>query len=188
MSMARIARVVMPNHVHLILVPPAEEALCRCVGETHRRYSRRVNFREGWRGHLWQSRFASYPMDDAYTLTAAAYLERNPVKAGLAAEAAEWPWSSAAGHVAGTGDALAEGRWLVEQTRGWVCSWREHLAGESAADTAAELRLHENTGRPLGSEPFVKRLEQALGRRLTPGRPGRPRKGASQKAIEKKTV
>ena len=78
--------------------------------------------------------------------------------------------------------------WLVEQTRGWVCSWREHLAGESAADTAAELRLHENTGRPLGSEQFVKRLEQALGRRLTPGRPGRPRKGASQRAIEEKTV
>ena len=92
-------------------------------------------------------------MDDAYTLTAAAYLERNPVKAGLVAEAAEWPWSSAAGHVAGTGDALAEGRWLVQQTGGWVCSWREHLAGESAADTAAALRLHENTGRPLGSEP-----------------------------------
>ena len=65
---------------------------------------------------------------------------------------------------------------------------RDHLAGESAADTAAELRLHENTGRPLGSEQFVKRLEQALGRRLTPGRPGRPRKRASQNAIEKQTV
>ena len=127
-------------------------------------------------------------MDDAYTLTAAAYLERNPAKAGLVAEAVEWPWSSAAGHVAGTGDALAEGRWLVEQTGGWVCSWREHLAGESAADTAAALRLHENTGRPLGGEQFVRRLEQALGRRLTPGRPGRPRKGAKRNAIEYKTI
>ena len=178
---------LMPNHVHLILVPPTEDALCRCVGETHRRYSRRVNFREGWRGHLWQSRFASYPMDDAYTLTAAAYIERNPVQAGLVPEAAEWPWSSSAGHVAGTGDALAEGRWLIEQTRGWVCSWGEHLAGQSAPEAAAQLRLHETTGRPLGSERFVKRLERALGRRLTPGRPGRPRRDPSQTAIEKKT-
>lgn len=42
----------MPNHVHLIAVPESVEALARAIGEAHRRYSRRVNFREGWRGHL----------------------------------------------------------------------------------------------------------------------------------------
>src|SRR3990172_3672385 len=45
---------LMPNHEHLILVPPSGEALCRAVGEAHRRYTRRVDFRDGWRGHLWQ--------------------------------------------------------------------------------------------------------------------------------------
>jgi putative transposase len=50
---------LMPNHVHLIVVPPSEDALCRAVGEAHRRYARRINFRQGWRGHLWQGRFGS---------------------------------------------------------------------------------------------------------------------------------
>ena len=36
---------LMPNHVHLIVVPPAEDALRRAIGEPHRRYTRRVNFR-----------------------------------------------------------------------------------------------------------------------------------------------
>ena len=49
---------LMPNHVHMIVVPPTLEALCRAVGEAHRRYTRRINFRKGWRGHLWQDRFS----------------------------------------------------------------------------------------------------------------------------------
>ncbi len=62
---------LMPNHVHLILVPPDAAALHRALGEAHRRYTRRVNFREGWRGYLWQGRFASFVMDDGYLLVAA---------------------------------------------------------------------------------------------------------------------
>jgi len=53
---------LMPNHVHLIAVPPTDDGLRRAIGEAHRRYTRRVNFREDWRGHLWQGRFASYPL------------------------------------------------------------------------------------------------------------------------------
>ncbi|MBZ0192591.1 hypothetical protein KsCSTR_47960 [Candidatus Kuenenia stuttgartiensis] len=44
---------LLPNHVHLIAVPPSENALSQAIGEAHRRYTRRVNFREGWRGRLW---------------------------------------------------------------------------------------------------------------------------------------
>ncbi|HUT12389.1 MAG TPA: transposase [Thermoguttaceae bacterium] len=47
---------LMPNHVHLIVVPKSADTLARAIGEAHRRYTRRVNFREGWRGHLWQGR------------------------------------------------------------------------------------------------------------------------------------
>jgi len=54
----------MPNHVHLIAVPETEEGLARAVGEAHRRYTRRINFRKKWCGHLWQERFASFPMDE----------------------------------------------------------------------------------------------------------------------------
>ena len=41
---------LMPNHVHLILVPADETGLRRALGETHRRYTRRINSRQGCRG------------------------------------------------------------------------------------------------------------------------------------------
>jgi len=51
----------MPNHIHLIAVPGKKEDLRLAIGEDyHRRYTRRINFREGWRGHLWQERFSSF--------------------------------------------------------------------------------------------------------------------------------
>jgi len=73
----------MPNHVHLIAVPETEDGLRRAIGEAHRRYTRHINFRENWRGHLWQDRFASFPMDQNYLLATARYIELNPVRAGM---------------------------------------------------------------------------------------------------------
>ncbi len=80
---------LMPNHVHLVVVPAWADGLRMGIGEAHRRYSRRINFREGWRGHLWQGRFASFVMDEPHTLAAARYVERDPVKAGLVEAAAD---------------------------------------------------------------------------------------------------
>jgi putative transposase len=73
---------LMPNHIHLVVVPGSEEGLRRAIGEAHRRYSRMVNFREGWRVHLWQGRFGSSPMDGRHAVAALRYVERNPVRAG----------------------------------------------------------------------------------------------------------
>jgi putative transposase len=166
--------------VHLIVVPPTGEALCRAIGEVNRRYTRMVNFRKGWRGHLWQGRFSSFPMDSGHLLAAARYVERNPVKAKLVGTAAAWPWSSAAAHVSGKADGIAETAWLAERTAGWVCTWAEHLRKADEKDFAAMMRLHENTGRPLGDKRFLRKLESLLGRTLLPGKPGRPRKVAAK--------
>jgi putative transposase len=163
---------LMPNHVHLIVVPPSEQALCRAVGEAHRRYTRAVNFRQGWRGHLWQGRFGSFVMDDPYLMAAARYIERNPVRAGLVERAEQWSYSSAAAHVRGESDGWAEGDWLRERTAGWTCTWQEYLAGEDDSRIGSHLRRHENTGRPLGEKPFLERLSSLLGRELVPRRPG----------------
>jgi len=169
---------LMPNHVHLIVVPPTADALCRAIGEAHRRYTRRINFRERWRGHLWQGRFASFPMDGRHLMAAVRYVERNPVKAKMVTSASAWPWSSAAGHVSGKSDGIAETDWLNERIAGWVCTWAQHLRKADEKDFAAEMRHHENTGRPLGDKGFVKKLESMLGRVLLPGKPGRPKKTA----------
>jgi putative transposase len=159
---------LMPNHVHLIAVPENEESLRRGIGETHRRYSRLINFRENWRGHLWQGRFASFPMDESYVLAAARYVEMNPVTAGMALEAAEWPWSSATAHLAGCDDELVMVAPLLEMAG----DWRLFLKGTEEEKVINDIRMHERTGRPLGQESFVEQLESALVRPLKRGKPG----------------
>jgi putative transposase len=158
---------LMPNHVHLIAAPESEDGLRRGIGEAHRRYSRMINFRENWRGHLWQGRFASFPMDENYLLAAALYVEMNPVRANLAADADAWPWSSARAHLAGKDDGLAKVSPLLEM----VGDWKTFLAGANE-DLLNDIRKHERSGRPLGSEEFVESLEADLNRTLKPEKPG----------------
>ena len=159
---------LMPNHVHLIAVPQKEDSLRAAVAEAHRRYTRRVNFRENWRGHLWQERFASFPMDERHLLVAARYVERNPVRAGLAARPEEYPWSSAAAHMSGKDDSLATVAPLLEM----VVDWGEYLLPLDGEEELRSLRRHERTGRPLGSEAFIKRVEGVTGRSLHPQKRG----------------
>jgi putative transposase len=154
---------LMPNHVHLIVVPQSEDDLRRAIGEAHRRYTRHINFRENWRGHLWQGRFASYVMDEQYLLAAVRYVELNPLRAGLTPDAQAYPWSSAAAHVRGRDDCLAAVTPLLQM----VDDWAGFLSGGLSEEEYRTLRRHERTGRPLGSEKFVELLEKMLGRRLT---------------------
>ena len=97
---------LMPNHVHIIAVPLETRSFRHAIGEAHRRYTRRINFREKWRGHLWQERFASYPMSRHHLLAASRYVELNPVRVGLGKEAWSYKWSSAAAHIEGRSDKL----------------------------------------------------------------------------------
>src|SRR3974377_2186678 len=92
---------LMPHHVHLVVAPQSEEGWARAIGEAHRRYTRRINFREKWRGYLWQGRFASFVMDESYLLAAARYVELNPVRAKLVLAPRAYRWSSARAHLRG---------------------------------------------------------------------------------------
>jgi putative transposase len=161
---------LMPNHVHLIAVPESEDGLRAAIGEAHRRYTRLVNFREGWRGCLWQGRFSSYVMDKAYTLAAAKYIEMNPVKARLAARPEDWPWSSAAAHLTGRDDAMGKAVPLLDMYGG---DWREFLSSPVPKRVRESLQYCERTGRPLGNETFVAHIESMLGRVLKPQKAGR---------------
>lgn len=158
---------LMPNHVHLIAAPESEDGLRRGIGEAHRRYSRMINFRENWRGHLWQGRFASFPMDENYLLAAALYVEMNPVRANLVTDSAAWPWSSAQAHLMGKDDGLVKVSPLLEM----VGDWKTFLTGANE-DLLNDIRKHERNGRPLGSEEFVESLEVDLNRTLKPEKPG----------------
>lgn len=169
-----LAWCLMENHIHLILVPRRAEDLAAALGEAHRLYTRRVNFREGWRGYLFQGRFASYPMDDEHLMTAVRYVENNPVAAGLVMAAEEWRWSSARSHVAGrrlAGDLLTD----VDALGAYVPNWRAMLAlgleaGELPDSDTIEARLR--TGRPLAAADWVEAMAERLQRRLSPEKPG----------------
>ena len=156
---------LMPNHVHLVIVPSSEDSLARAVGEAHRRYALKVNQREGWRGHLWQERFASFVMDQTHLLAAVRYVELNPVRAGLVDRPEDYKWSSACAHLMREDDALVTVKPMLEI----VGSWEKFLQVDDE-ESYSHLRKHEKTGRPLGSESFVEKLEGLTGRNLRPKR------------------
>ncbi len=138
------------------------------VGEAHQRYTRRINFRQKWRGYLWQGRFASFVMDEPYLLAAARYVELNPVRARLVACAGDWPWSSARAHLAGRNDCLA----TVAPLLAMVGDWNDFLRSAVPEHELKDIRRHGRTGRPLGDETFVARLEELAGRVLKPQKRG----------------
>lgn len=177
---------LMPNHVHLILVPKDEDGLRAALGETHRRYTRHVNLREDWRGYLWQGRFASFPMDGKHLLACARHVEMNPVRAKLVRRARDWRWSSARAHLSGRDDGLVAAGPLLERAGDWAAFLGEKLD----TDAAEAIRASVRTGRPLGAAAFVKRLEKRLDRTLARQKPGRKpakpsRAGAAAKGRKK---
>jgi putative transposase len=160
----------MPNHVHLLLMPADADAPRLALGETQRRYTRAVNQRQGWVGHLWQGRFSSYVLGPNHVLAAARYIELNPVRARLVLRPEDWPWSSARGHLARRADRLVAAMTSLLDEAG---DWAAFLASGLDDPRLDAVRRHERTGRPLGSEAFVADLEQRLGRRLRPAQRGR---------------
>ncbi len=167
---------LMPNHVHLILVPKRPEGLGRALGEAHRRYTREINLREGWRGFLWQGRFASAPMDEEHTFLAVRYVELNPVRARLVKSPEAWRWSSAAAHLTGKDDGLVSVKPMLDLIGG-PAQWRKMLASGLGENEAMAIRKAETTGRPLGGSGFIKRLERRLDRDIAKRRPGPKRPG-----------
>ena len=159
---------LMPNHTHLVVVPSDGTLLSRAIGEAHRRYTREINFRNDWRGYLWQGRYASFPMDEFHLHACVKYVELNPVKANLVESPFQWPWSSATAHLKRNDDDLVRVGPMLDR----VEDWASYL--DTSSDAQDEIiEIHSRTGRPLGNESFVETLENVSGRSLRPGKPGR---------------
>ena len=162
---------LMPNHIHLVVTPQEKSVLAEAIGEAHKRYTRSVNFREGVRGYLFQGRFYSCPLDERHFMAAVRYVERNPVRAGLAKEAWQYAWSSAAYHVG-----LVKEDPLVKSREPYGLAgaddWRDLLRRDP--EEIVHLRRSTSTGRPCGGASFVELAEELTGLVLHPLRPGRP--------------
>ena len=165
---------LMPNHVHLILVPDRDESLARALGETHRRYSTAINARLGVTGHLFQARFGSAAMDEEHLIAAARYVALNPVRARLVERAEDWRWSSVGAHLSGRDDGLVSVAPLIERCGG---RFADLIETAPPAEAVSALRAAETIGRPVGSPGFLDRLAAATGRDPRPKRRGPKPKG-----------
>ena len=161
---------LMPNHVHIILVPRDTDGLRRTFGDLHRRYTGYINARLRTTGHLWQGRFGSVAMDEAHLAHAVRYVALNPVRAGLVTRAEDWRWSSVRAHLTGEDDGVVAVAPVLDR----VGNFASFLGGSFDEDSAyAALRRAESVGRPIGDATWLAALETQTGRVLRPQKPGR---------------
>lgn len=161
--------VLMPNHVHLILVPEKEDSLRACLSKVHRAYAGHIHARQRKTGHFWQGRFGCVAMDEAHLMAAIPYVALNPVRARLVERAEEWEWSSVHAHLQpAIGDGLTETAPVLERVGDFAGLLR---LGEDDAMSAA-LRRAETIGRPLGDEAFMAQIEAVSGRDVRPAKRG----------------
>jgi putative transposase len=174
-----LAYCLMPNHVHLIAVPEKQSSLAEALGRVHSEYALALNRAKGRSGHVWQNRFFSCPLSESHLWSAVRYVELNPVRAGIAAAAWDWPWSSARGHTETSAvDEVRSCDWTAHLGPWDYREWKEILAAGMAECECAAVRRATATGEPLGPREFTADLERQAGRRLRGWERGRPRKPA----------
>jgi putative transposase len=167
------AWVLMPNHVHLILVPDEEGAVRRCLAAVHRRYAGHIHARLKRTGHFWQGRFGCVAMDDDHLAAALRYVSLNPVRARLVDRCEDWRWSSVHAHLSGV---AADGLTDVAPILARFPDFAGLLASAEDEERVQRLRKAGSIGRPAGSAGFLRKLEDESGRDLQARKPGpRPR-------------
>ena len=174
-DVAILAYCLMTNHVHLVAVPARDDGLQRALKPLHMRYAQHINRERGWNGHLWQGRFFSSPLDEAYMWAALRYVERNPVRARLVRRAETYPWSSAAAHCGQRADAVLTMERAWREHLSAVADWSAWLAEGDESEELKMLRRNADKGLPCGSEAFVMKLEAKADRSLRFRPIGRPR-------------
>ena len=176
-----LAYCLMTNHLHLVAVPMAEDGLQKALKPLHMRYAQRINRARGWKGHVWQGRFFSSQLDEAYLWAAMRYVERNPVRARIVRKAENYRWSSVAAHCRLRTDKV------LTTKPGWhklfeaIGNWSAWLAEGDAPEQLEVLRRNIDKGLPCGSTRFIQKLEKRVGRALHYRPQGRPRGNDSEK-------
>jgi putative transposase len=175
------AYVLMTNHVHLLVTPAQKNSagtLMKRLGQRYAQYFNRAYFRCG---PLWQGRFRScIAQQERYLLVCQKYIELNPVRAGLVAHPGEYPWSSYRANAHGeesdflTPHALFMNLGRTSTAR--LAVYRALFRSALAPEVMDMIRNATNGNYALGDERFKKEVEKAVGMRITPGKPGRPRK------------
>jgi len=168
-----LAWCLLPNHLHLLAVPGDAATLAKGIGSANLVYSQHYQAKYHHHGRLWHNRFYSCMVaNDEHLWQACRFIECHPRRTGQVRRPEQWPWSSARAHLTGRQDPLVGKDWLPTDQRE---AWADYLNEESAVADAELLRA-TGAGQPFAADPLLAELERQFGRRLRPGKPGRPRK------------
>ena len=172
--------VLMDNHIHVLATPSTAEALPGMMQAVGRRYVRYFNDRYHRTGTLWDGRYKStLVQSESYLLTCMAYLDLNPVRAGIVAQPADYAWSSH-GHYTGqrldkliTPHALA---WELGNTPfAREAAYASLVQGGLAQGAHIAITHSVLYGWALGNAEFLANLQKKTPRRLEKGQAGRPK-------------
>jgi putative transposase len=165
---------LMSNHVHMLTEPQEERSLYKMMQGVTLCYTQYINRKYKRTGRLWESRYYSCIVDkERYLWAAARYIEQNPVRVKMVKGVEDYPYSSARAHVKGIKDELLTKELFQDGQRK---EYIELLRMGMSEKEMNSIRYNTRTGRPFGSEAFIKKLEKKLERRLIIMSPGRPKK------------
>lgn len=163
--------VLMTNHIHLLVQPRRHGAIQRTLQSLGRRYVQYINLNHRRSGTLWEGRHkASLVQDEPYLANCHAYIELNPVRAGMVSDPLDYRWSSCGHYAGGRTDPLVtdapsylrSGRTLAERR----VVHRERLTAGIDAELLGRIRQAAQRGAPLGNDRFRAQIEWLLARRL----------------------
>ena len=173
------AYVLMGNHFHLLATPETQDGLPQLMQAVGRRYVRYFNDRQKRTGTLWEGRYKSTLIQtERYLLACMAYIDLNPVRAGMVAQAKDYPWSSHAHYIGLRIDKLltphalvwAMGNTPFAREAAYAALVQAGITtGQTQALTDSALR-----GWALGEPEFVENLQKKTARRVSKGLAGRP--------------
>jgi putative transposase len=174
------AYVLMKNHVHLLISASTSEGVGTMMKALGQRYVQYVNRTYKQSGTLWEGRFRScLTQEEDYLLACQRYIELNPVRANMVVHPAEYRWSSYRANAQGEPDALVMPHALYmalgQDVSSRVSTYRSLFRYELEPGLVDEIRRATNGNFALGNAHFAAWVADMLGRRSTPGKPGRPR-------------
>ena len=173
------AYVVMSNHFHLVATPEAADSIPSMMQAVGRRYVRHFNDSQGRTGTLWEGRYRCAVIQaDRHMLACMAYIDLNPVRAGMVADPADYPWSSHNHYTGARLDRLITPHplyWTLGNTPfAREAAYADLVRAGVAQPVRYALTRSALGGWALGEADFVADLQTRTERRVAKSKAGRP--------------
>ncbi len=182
------AYVLMSNHVHLLATPSTADGLPLMMQALGRSYVRWFNTAQGRSGTLWEGRYKSTVIQtERYLMACMVYMDLNPVRARLVAQARDYAWSSHLHYIGQRHDKLLTPHplyWELGNTPfAREAAYIDLVQAGVTAHQQSQLTAATLSGWALGEADFVADLQKQTVRRVGKGRAGRPFGSGALKSV-----